>query len=268
MRSSGTRCVSFFLLAFGITWGLQLPGVLAQRGMLPGDPKVYLPFVALGALGPLIAATLLSFREQGMTAVKRLYSPLLHWRVHFGWYVAALPLPGVLLTGLLWLLNQGGRIGPIAYVPAAGGVIFGLVMSLVEEVGWRGYALPRLAARWGPYGAGALIGGLWYLWHIPMFLGAGVPLDLAPVMLLYFVGASLFLTGMYSGTKGSLLLAVLAHLGAHLDNSHRALPTDVAPLIAHAIIYSALGLFVMRRFAHSNRHRPTAQPLSNWETHG
>ena len=247
MRPSG-RSTSFFVLTFGITWGLQLPGVFAQRGIFPGDPKVYLPFVALGALGPLLAATWLSFREGGRAGVNRLYAPLLRWRVHWGWYAVALALPGALLTLVLSLLNQAGRQGPIAYLPAAGGVVFGLVMSLVEEVGWRGYALPRLRARWGAFAASALLGVLWCLWHIPMFLGLGVPLDLGPILLLYFVGASLFMTWIYDGTQGSLLLIVLAHLGAHLDNSHRALPGDVVPLLAHAIVYAALGLFVMRRF--------------------
>jgi hypothetical protein len=73
-----------------------------------------------------------------------------------------------------------------------------------------------------------------------------VPLNLVIVMLLYFTGASLLLTRIYNGTKGSLLLAALAHMGAHLNNSHRALPDEVVPLVAHAIIYAALGLLVMR----------------------
>lgn len=247
MKSNGSGSVAFFALAFGITWGLQLPGVLAQRGLLPGDPTAYLPLVALGALGPLLAATILSFREGGRAGISRLYAPLLRWRANAGWYLAALALPGALLSLVLSLLNFAGRQGPVAYLPAASGLLFGWVMSLVEEVGWRGYALPRLRARWGAFAASALIGVFWYLWHIPMFLGLGVPLELGPIMIVYFVGASLFLTWIYDGTEGSLLLVVLGHVGAHLDNSHRALPGDVVPLIVHAIIYGGLGLFVMRR---------------------
>jgi membrane protease YdiL (CAAX protease family) len=248
MGSHRSGVARFFLLTFAITWGLQLPGVLAQRAVLPGNPSTYLPFAALGTLGPLLSATLLSFREGGALSVKRLYAPLLRFRVHLGWYIAALALPGALLSSLLWLLNAAGRQGPLGYFPAANALILGVVLSFVEEVGWRGYALPRLQARWGSVAAGTIIGVLWYLWHIPMFLGQGVPLNLVLVMLLYFTGASLFLTWIYNGTKGSLLLAVLAHLGAHLNNSHRALPAEVLPLVAHAIVYGALGLCAMHGF--------------------
>jgi uncharacterized protein len=255
MTPSRYGAAPFFLLTFAITWGLQFPGVLAQRGVLPGEPNAYLPLVGLGIFGPLLAATLLTFREGGKAAVKQLYAPLLRWRLHPGWYVVALLVPGALLTALLSLLNLAGREGPVAYFPAANAVVFGLVISLAEELGWRGYALPRLQARWGAFAAGTLIGVMWYLWHIPMFLGLGVPLNLVFVMLLYFTGASLLLTWLYNGTKGSLLLATLAHLGAHLNNSHRALPDEVVPLVAHAIIYAALGLWVMRGVFSARRGR-------------
>ena len=147
---------------------------------------------------------------------------------------------------MLALLNLAGRHGKVGYFPAVSALIFGLLISLVEEVGWRGYAFPRLQARWGSLAGGVMLGVIWYLWHIPMFLGLGVPMNLVLVMLLYFCGASLFLAWIYNGTQRSLLLAVLAHLGAHLNNSHRALPADVVPLVAHAIVYGALGLLVMR----------------------
>lgn len=246
MTSRAGGSAPFFLLAFAITWGLQMPGVLAQRGVLPGDPDAYMPLVGLGIFGPLVAATVLTAREGGRAAVRALYARFLLFRVHPKYYLVGFFLPVVLLTAGLALLNLAGREGPIEYFPAAGALVVGIVISIAEEVGWRGYAQPRLEVRYGPFAAGALIGVLWCVWHIPMFLGLGVPLDLLLVMLLFFTGASLMMAWIHSGTGGSLFLASLVHLGAHLNNSHSALPSDVLPSVVHTIIYAGLGLFVWR----------------------
>jgi membrane protease YdiL (CAAX protease family) len=246
--------VPFFCLAFASTWGLQIPGLLAQRGILPGNPQAYLPFAGLGLLGPLAAATLLAWREDGRAGVRSLYAPLARWRVHPGWWLTAL-VPCLLLSGFLLLLNLAGRQGPIAYLPSAGMVVFGVLASIGEEVGWRGYALPKLQERWSAFAAGSLIGVMWCFWHIPMFIGQGVPLSLLLVMLLYFVGASLFMTWSYNATGKSLLLASFVHFGAHLNNSHRALPGETLPLVVHAVVFGALGLFVMQALVRSPAHR-------------
>jgi uncharacterized protein len=237
--------LAFFLLTFAITWGLQVPGVLAQRGLLPGAPEAYLPFVGLGIFGPLVAATVLTRREGGGAAVRELFGGLLRWRVHVGWYLAALA-PAALLAGVLALLSLAGRQGPMAYPPALGGLVFGIVISVVEEVGWRGYAQPRLEERFGIFAGAGLLGVIWYLWHLPMFVGQGVPMNLVLVHLLYFSGGSLFLAWIRKGTGGSLLLVSLGHLAAHLNNSHRALPGDVVPYLVQAILYALLGLVVLR----------------------
>jgi len=246
MTNPRERIWPFFVLTFAVTWGLQVPAVLAQRGWLPGDPQLYLPLAGLGLLGPLLAATILTARSGGRAAVRELYAPLRRWRVPVGWYLVALVVPVTLLSALLLLLNQAGRQGPVAYLPSLGGLCFGIVISVVEEVGWRGYALSRLEARWGRLATAGTLGALWYVWHLPMFVGQGVPMDLVLVLLLHFVGASLFFSWIWSGTRGSLLLVALAHLAAHLNNSHRALPADALPLIVHAIIYAGLGLYVTR----------------------
>jgi len=262
MASSAERTLPFFLLTFVITWGLQLPGVLAQKGLLPGDPAAYLPFAGLGLFGPLVAATVLTARQGGRAEVRALYARLLRYRVHVGYYLVALVLPAALLTGVLALLRLMGRSGPVSYLPTLGGLVFGVIISVVEEVGWRGYALPRLEARWGAFAAGSWLGVVWYLWHLPMFAGQGVPLNLVLVMLLYFVGASLLMTWLNARTTGSLLLAALAHLGAHLNNSHRALPGDVVPLLMHAVIYAGLGLLVMRGQLPRRQRHASAQEAS------
>jgi len=110
------RVGPFFLLTFAITWGLQIPGVLAGRGLLPGNPNAYLPFAGLGIFGPCVAAIILSRRAGGAAAVKELVAPVLHWRGPFRWTIAAV-LPAVLLTAVLYALSFAGRRGPIAVVP-------------------------------------------------------------------------------------------------------------------------------------------------------
>lgn len=245
-RGNVTR---FFLIAFAFTWGLQLPGVFARWEWLPGDPNAYLPFAMFGIFGPLVAAAHLTAREQGRGGLRTLFGSLLAWRVAPRWYLLALFVPGLSLSLVLWAFHRAGHPGPWHFLPSGAQLAMAFVIAVGEQTGWRGYALPRLAARYGAFGASGILGVLWSAWHIPMFLAVGVPLALAPVLLLFFLGGSLFLTWVYEGSGGSLLLAVLAHVGAHLNNSHRALPHDALPLLVHAVVYALLGFVALRRTA-------------------
>lgn len=246
----------FFAVSLAFTFCLQLPAALAQHGYLPGDSTAYLPMAMLGVFGPLVAACWLTFRASGLTGVKALWRGLLDFRVSPTWYVMALCVPGVLLSGILWLLNAAGRQGPWHFFPSAAQLASALVISVAEEIGWRGYALPRLMAKYGAFLASTILGLVWAIWHIPMFAWMDVPWSYAIVMLLYFVGGSLFFTFVYMKSNASLLIAVLAHLGAHVNNSHAALPADAIPLVAHTIVYAALGLVSMRSAAFALPARP------------
>ncbi len=250
---SPRRSWPFFVLTFAFTWSLQIPGLLAQRGLLPGAASSYLPLAGLGILGPLFAAIVMTRREGA--SLKSLFVRILEWRAAPRYYLAALA-PAVLLGAFLYLLNLAGRHEPIAYVPTLGGAVAGLLISTVEEIGWRGFALPRLQERWGSFAASGILGTVWYAWHLPMFLGQGVPSNLVLVMLLYFWGASLLLTWLSEGSRGGLLLPILGHFAAHLNNSHRALPHEVLPLVAHAIVYAAVGLTVMHAASSMYRLAP------------
>lgn len=253
--------VPFFLLAFAITWLVQLPAVFAKQGLLRGDPGSYIPFAVFGVFGPLVAATVLTAREGGRSAVRELYSGLRQWRAPVETYVVALVAPAVALTGILWLLRLAGREGPIAYVPDGGRVVAAFVIALGEEVGWRGYALPRLQKSVGRFAASGVIGVLWTVWHIPMFVGMGIPLSFLLVMGLFFTGGSFVFTWIYQRSGGSLFLAVLAHVGGHLNNSHVALPADAIPVVVHAIVYAGLGLALLRPTAAALSHSRSAHEL-------
>ena len=86
---------------------------------------------------------------------------------------------------------------------------------IAEELGWRGFALPRLQARIGALAAGLVIGVAWGLWHLPFFLfgeGASVVGGMPFVWyVLLIVAWSVLMTWVYNNTRGSVLLAILFH---------------------------------------------------------
>jgi membrane protease YdiL (CAAX protease family) len=247
------RVTRFFAIAFAFTWSLQLPGVFARWGWLKGDPALYLPFAMLGIFGPLVAATYLTAQTEGRAGVRTLFASLLSWRVAPRWYVIALLVPGLSLSALMWLMHRAGHPGPWYFLPSAPQLVVAFIVAIGEETGWRGYAQPRLAATYGSFAAAGIVGVLWAVWHVPMFLAVGIPLSLAPVMVLFFVGGSLVFAWVYEQSGQSLLLAVLAHVGGHLNNSHHALPGDALPCLVHAVIYALLGFVALRGSALKSR---------------
>ncbi len=255
------KTAAFFLAAYAITWLLQLPAVLALRGVIAGPPERFMGLVGLGAFGPMLAA-MLAARLEG-SGIRALFRPMRTWRVGWQWYAVALFLPGAIFTCgmVVYALAGGAHGGPFFYVPTdAPHILAMIVFPLGEEVGWRGFALPRLQERFGPLAASVIIGVLWGLWHIPMFVLSGIPLSLFGILLPFFVAGSVVFTWVYNHTSQSLLLAVLVHVGVHLNNSHRALPGNVTPVVVHTVAYVivAAAIILVDRSMRASRRASTA----------
>jgi membrane protease YdiL (CAAX protease family) len=246
---SSRKTALFFVAALGITWSLQLPALLAHLGLVPGPIERFLILVGLGAFGPLLAAVLASRLESGGRGVAVLFGPLRTWRVGVGWYLLALALPGAIFVagrGVYSLLG-GADGGPFFYPPRTAERIAAMFFfSIGEEIGWRGFALPRLEERYGALVASLILGFVWGLWHIPMFVIAGLsPGTIAMLIVLFLPAGSVVFTWMYDRTRGSLLIAILLHMGAHLNNSHQALPGNVTPAVIHTVAYCAVALVLV-----------------------
>lgn len=243
-----TRTAPFFALTLALSFTLQTPALLAKLSVISGPYEKYLPLVGLGALGPMIIGLLLSSQRAGGPGVRTLFAGLAPRRSLAGWYVFALLLPGILLTVplALYAIATGTDVGPWAYPPNAPERWIALVLFPIgEELGWRGYAQPRLLQRYSALTASMIVGGCWALWHLLMFVIEGSTLFQMIASVPLFLAGSVIYTWAYTRTNHSLLVAVLLHVGVHLNNSHRALPANALPANVHTIAHVAFALALL-----------------------
>ncbi|AQT80997.1 hypothetical protein B1R94_19655 [Mycolicibacterium litorale] len=214
--------VSFFVLAYGITWLLWAPLVIAGVPAFSAGthtPSWYaLPGVAVGVTGTAFA---MAAATQGRAGATRMLRRLVQWRVGLRWYlvaVAAIPLGQILITAVLVspaalraLAPSALTLYPMSYLAH---FVFG---PLFEESGWRGFALPRLQHRFGPVRASLLLGLLWSGWHfflyVPSWLraGPGGAVISAGIFVVFTTSITVVFTWLSNNTGASLLLAVLLH---------------------------------------------------------
>jgi len=176
-----------------------------------------------------VAALVVTVWKEGAPGVRALLGRLLIADVPARYYAFALAfMLAVKLTAAL--LHRGAlgawpRFGsePLWLMPLA--VAFSTPFQAGEEIGWRGYALPRLAARFGLARASLLLGVIWACWHIPQFYIAGGDtyhqsfLVWAPQV----VALSVVAAWLYARTGGSLLLVMLMH--AAVNNTKDIVPS-------------------------------------------
>jgi uncharacterized protein len=207
----------FFALAFAISWGPILV-VTASRGsdLSPlQSVEGGLLFLAM-LLGPSVSGLARTALLEGCAGLRALGLRALRWRVATVWYaVALLTVPAILLV-VLSILSI--LINP-AFAPRFQWWLFGLgiLAGTFEEIGWTGFATPRLLARKSLMVAGLSLGCIWALWHLLVdfrynakALGAVWPLEFFITYLLALTPYRLLMTWVYSHTQ-SLLLAILMH---------------------------------------------------------
>ena len=217
---------SFFVLAYLISWVFWVPAVLYIKLALPaGEIPGWLMIPnLLGTWGPVFAALVMTGVLEGKAGLKKLLSSLLVWRVGVQWYLIIFLLPLVFLfAGIGLYVLQGGAVGQFApglwYMLLLAPLPMLLFGPLGEELGWRGYALPRLQRKQSALWSSVIVGVLWALWHAPAYWApdgtaiSGQPVTLLAVgwYVLFTVGISILHTWIYNGTKASVLTAILFH---------------------------------------------------------
>ncbi|OQA21649.1 MAG: CAAX amino terminal protease self- immunity [Chloroflexi bacterium ADurb.Bin360] len=239
----------FYGLAFAISWLGWLPIVAGSRGISPFDSPFFQFLLILPAIGPAVAAIIVTRASEGQAGVSRLLKPLWQWRVGALWLSIAIGAPALLLvagkiaTQALGLAAPSAPQGDNVIAMVSSAFIMALLANPWEEVGWRGFALPRFQKRANALKSTLAVGGLWALWHLPLFFWLDNPMSGYP-FLAWFAGVvavSCVYTWLYNSTQGSLLVVALFHV---LGNTVGVLITGVSVTGLTAVYCSVAVLLV------------------------
>ena len=233
---------AYLLLAFAIAWLFWVPLAILYDGgsnleSLRGSP-LGVVLQTLGVTGPLISAIVVTGLTRGKRGVRGLLGGLKRWRVGLWWYAAAcLVIPVLTVVGI----GVRGMLGVDPAVPEGSDLAamladigwIGLVLTfplqlvvqcfgspLLEEPGWRGFALPQVRKRMPAAWAALLVGAIWGLWQVPLFLALDENLAISLALIAMH---GFFLGWLYLNTS-SLLIAVLGHASLGVANNSFSMP--------------------------------------------
>ncbi|MEM2142987.1 MAG: type II CAAX endopeptidase family protein [Candidatus Thorarchaeota archaeon] len=217
--SSDRHAGVFFLLVMLIGAMGYVPAMLSSYGIIPTDYSV---LALLGGVSPLIAALIASRRSEGPRGPDMVFSAFGRRSFPGRWYVVAILLPVIMFAAAILLSSVSGNpynlqsLNLMLFVPA---FLSSIVMNVWEEIGWRGYALPKLQERHGAMTSGVVVGVFWALWHWPLFMMRDSQMlanyGSYSVFFIDSILLSLVYVWLYNSTDGNLIIPTLFHAGTN-----------------------------------------------------
>jgi len=217
----------YFAGAYALTWSVWIPLAASGARVDFGSAATHVP----GLFGPAPAALLITAATSGANGVGRLLLSCISFRGGLRWLAFAVlsPLAAFAVAALFTGVPPLSGLGEFAGFPEAGVLPLWFMLLLAaygEEIGWRGFALPRLQRTRSALGATVLLACAWAGWHAPAFVllaaWAGMTPGAMAGFFLGMLGGAFVLTWLYNRTGGSVLLAALWHASFNLVTGSRA----------------------------------------------
>lgn len=211
--------LAYYVLTFAISWG-GFVLVVGPAGLFNSTSQsaAFLPAVIVMLAGPSIASLLLTGIVDGRAGYRDLFARLVKWRVSLGWYALAILIAPIVTAGVLLVLALPS---PGLTTAVVFGGLFAGATTVLEEIGWTGFAVPRLRRHYSVPATGLIVGVLWGLWHLLQqifFIGtyAGGMQPMVFLTLSFFAAVAsltayrVLLVWIYDRT-GSLLVTTVMH---------------------------------------------------------
>jgi membrane protease YdiL (CAAX protease family) len=240
---------TFFAATFALTWGIAAMFVLAPD--VAGQAGLTNPLYVLAVWAPAVAGIFVAWRRLGVAGLPGFFARLGMVRMPaaaWGLLLAGIPVLVYLGAALAGTAGDSPTFTPwYTVLPTLAASLF--LAGTVEELGWRGVALPLLQRRLSPLMSGLVLGVAWALWHLPAFALSGT-VQSAWSFGPYFAGLlalSVIITWFFNVSGGSILVAWLVHFQAMNPLFPDAQPWDSLLYVAAAVVLVVLNRGSMLR---------------------
>lgn len=262
--SNNMPLVIFFLLSYLFAWGLMGLFIAQKHGWV-SSAVPFEPFLVIGSWVPNIAAFLvIAFVLKRKGGIRQLLKGWLKIKVPVFWYLVAItPVGLAVLSMFIYKLLYGvNPVSEIVFDPIS--MLALLVISTItgatgEELGWRGFALPRLQTRMSALNASLLLGIIWTMWHLPLwFAGLGyekIPFAAYAILVMSY---TVLITWACNNSRGSMVIVTLFHLMMNVAMNI----LEIQALFVYALLVLSLTCFVVFLYGPSRLSKATALPIN------
>ncbi|MGD0036364.1 MAG: type II CAAX endopeptidase family protein [Bacteroidota bacterium] len=268
------RLFVFLISTFFITWICWWSLViLVTNNILSYGQVLFTLLFVIGGLGPTVSAFLSIAIAKGNIGFREYNKCLFKWRLNVFWFV----IPFVIVFGIAFvsiglnmLMIKGFNLNLQRWYMIIPFFILMVIGGGLEELGWRGIALPELENKFTPLMSSLILSIIWTLWHLPLFFIKGTNQYGCSFLIFYLgvIGLTLILTWIYNQTE-SLLICIVFHASYNMVaamglTTVLVQPGEIASGMVNTLLIVIVGLILLLIYPKRKRFKKNNEVITKY----